>query len=47
MKSLGYDKVEFDKLGNVIGWMGTGDKDHRHRLPHRHRGYRQHRELGS
>ena len=26
MKSLGYDKVEFDKLGNVIGWMGSGDK---------------------
>ena len=26
MESLGYDKVEFDKLGNVIGWMGNGDK---------------------
>ncbi|MDO4810817.1 MAG: YgeY family selenium metabolism-linked hydrolase [Eubacteriales bacterium] len=26
MKALGYDKVEFDKLGNVIGWMGNGDK---------------------
>ena len=26
MKKLGYDKVEFDKLGNVIGWMGEGDK---------------------
>ena len=26
MKKLGYDKVEFDALGNVIGWMGTGDK---------------------
>ena len=26
MESLGYDKVEFDKLGNVIGWMGTGDR---------------------
>ena len=26
MESLGYDKVEFDKLGNVIGWMGDGDK---------------------
>ena len=26
MKALGYDKVEFDKLGNVIGWMGEGDK---------------------
>ena len=26
LKSLGYDKVEFDKLGNVIGWMGEGDK---------------------
>ena len=21
LKALGYDKVEFDKLGNVIGWM--------------------------
>ena len=26
LTKLGYDKVEFDKLGNVIGWMGTGDK---------------------
>ena len=26
LKKLGYNKVEFDKLGNVIGWMGTGDK---------------------
>ena len=26
MEKLGYDKVEFDKLGNVIGWMGDGDK---------------------
>ena len=26
MNKLGYDKVEFDKLGNVIGWMGSGDK---------------------
>lgn len=26
MKKLGYDKVEVDKLGNVIGWMGEGDK---------------------
>ena len=26
LKALGYDKVEFDKLGNVIGWMGDGDK---------------------
>ena len=26
MEKLGYDKVEFDKLGNVIGWMGTGEK---------------------
>ena len=26
MKKLGYDKVEFDALGNVIGWMGEGDK---------------------
>ena len=47
MKTLGYDKVEFDKLGNVIGWMGERRQDHRHRLPHRHRGHRQHRELGS
>ncbi len=26
LKALGYDKVEFDELGNVIGWMGEGDK---------------------
>ena len=26
LTKLGYNKVEFDKLGNVIGWMGTGDK---------------------
>ena len=26
LKALGYDKVEFDKLGNVIGWMGDGEK---------------------
>ena len=26
MEKLGYDKVEIDKLGNVIGWMGHGKK---------------------
>ncbi len=26
MVRLGYDKVEIDGLGNVIGWMGTGDR---------------------
>ena len=26
LESLGYDKVEIDKLGNVIGWLGQGDK---------------------
>ena len=26
LTKLGYDKVEFDKLGNVIGWLGDGDK---------------------
>ena len=26
MEKLGYDKVEFDGLGNVIGWMGQGEK---------------------
>ena len=26
MEKLGYDKVEIDGLGNVIGWMGDGDK---------------------
>ena len=26
MEKLGYDKVEIDKLGNIIGWMGEGDK---------------------
>ena len=26
MEKLGYDKVEVDGLGNVIGWIGEGDK---------------------
>ena len=26
MEKLGFDEVEVDGLGNVIGWMGTGDK---------------------
>ena len=26
MEKLGYDKVEVDGLGNVIGWMGNGEK---------------------
>ena len=26
MEKLGFDKVEVDGLGNVIGWMGTGEK---------------------
>jgi len=26
MEALGYDKVEIDGLGNVIGWMGAGEK---------------------
>ncbi len=26
LESLGYDKVEIDGLGNVIGWLGEGDK---------------------
>ncbi len=26
MEKLGYDKVEIDGLGNVIGWMGSGEK---------------------
>ena len=26
MEHLGYDKVEVDGLGNVIGWMGNGEK---------------------
>ena len=26
MEKLGYDKIEFDGLGNVIGWMGQGEK---------------------
>ena len=26
MEKLGYDKVEIDGLGNVIGWMGEGEK---------------------
>ncbi len=26
LEKLGYDKVEIDGLGNVIGWMGEGDR---------------------
>lgn len=26
MEKLGFDKVEVDGLGNIIGWMGDGDK---------------------
>ena len=26
MEKLGYDKVEIDGLGNIIGWMGEGEK---------------------
>ena len=26
MEHLGYDEVEVDGLGNVIGWMGDGEK---------------------
>ena len=26
MERLGYDRVEVDGLGNVIGWMGDGEK---------------------
>ncbi len=26
MEKLGFDRVEVDGLGNVIGWMGTGEK---------------------
>ncbi|MEA4965226.1 MAG: YgeY family selenium metabolism-linked hydrolase [Oscillospiraceae bacterium] len=26
LRKLGYDKVEIDGLGNVIGWIGEGDK---------------------
>ncbi len=26
MEKVGYDKVEIDGLGNVIGWMGSGDR---------------------
>ncbi len=26
MEKLGYDKVEIDGLGNVIGWVGSGEK---------------------
>ena len=26
MERLGFDKVEIDGLGNVIGWMGSGEK---------------------
>ena len=26
MEKLGFDKVEVDGLGNIIGWMGEGEK---------------------
>ena len=26
MEKLGFDKVEIDPEGNVLGWMGTGDR---------------------
>ena len=26
LEKLGYDDVEFDGLGNVIGWLGQGDR---------------------
>ena len=26
MEKVGFDRVEIDGLGNVIGWMGEGDK---------------------
>lgn len=26
LNALGYDKVEIDKLGNVIGWLGEGER---------------------
>ena len=26
MERVGFDKVELDGLGNVIGWMGSGEK---------------------
>ena len=26
MEKLGFDEVEVDGLGNIIGWMGQGDK---------------------
>jgi len=29
MEKLGYDKVEVDGLGNVIGWMGDGTRSSR------------------
>ena len=45
MEKLGYDAVEVDGLGNVIGWMGEGDKIIAS-IPHRHRGHRQHQQLG-
>jgi len=28
MKKLGFDKVELDPMGNVLGYMGTGETQH-------------------
>ena len=29
MRKLGFDKVEIDPMGNVLGYMGTGETTHR------------------
>jgi putative selenium metabolism hydrolase len=26
MQTAGFDKIEIDKMGNILGWMGSGDK---------------------
>ena len=45
LEKLGYDRVEIDQLGNVIGWMGTGEKIIAIDSPHRYRRHRQPRQL--
>ena len=38
MEKVGFDRVEIDPMGNVLGYIGTRQAPHRHGRPHRHRG---------
>ncbi len=49
MRSLGYDSVEVDDVGNVVGVIegANAGQDAALRRPHRHRGHFARRALGS